>query len=181
MSKNNKDLKKLSLASMFFALCSVLVIFQIPVYSFLNLDFSLFALIIAVRFVGYRIAILIAIAFPWFAMLSYLPADFIACLILITLNLSTLFFDYLFREVTKVKNQWASGILTSISATLTVTLLNVLVFTPAYFNFDYEIVFQAFWYYFFMYLGFNFCKISLNYLLAITLSKGLKEQLNKIS
>lgn len=175
MKSNTVDIKKITLTSLFLALCSTLVILQIPVYLFLNVDFSLVALLLAIRFVGYRNSFLIALIYPWFAMFSYLPADLVAVAILITLAVLVICFDFIFKKI--IKNEYAAAASIILVTTITITLLNVFLFTPMYYDFNYELIFKQFWYWFFMYLGFNSIKLSICYFSEIIIYKGIKKEL----
>ncbi len=157
---NTLKIRKLSYTAIFFSLCTVMVMLQIPVYSFLWIEFSLIFLILCRRVVGNNYAYLIALIYPWFAMLSYVPSDPVGILALISLNVFTLTFDVVFE---KRNVYFRSVIITILSATL-MTFWNILFITPFYLSWDYAAVWQAFWAYFGLYMIFNISKVGISYI-----------------
>ncbi len=171
--------KKIILASSFFAFCCIAVLLQIPVYSFLTIEFSLVFLLIANRFVGFKYSILIAILYPWFAMVSYIPADIVGVSTLIVLNLLVIFFDTFFIQNKKLmKNNYIKIFLSIFLISVIMTFLNLILFIPAYYGFDYSLITQdgILWYTLYIiivFIPFNIIKLTIMYLISLVLIKQI--------
>lgn len=158
---NTLKIRKLSYTAIFFSLCTIMVMLQIPVYSFLWIEFSLIFLIICRRVVGNGYAYLISVIYPWFAMLSYVPSDPVGILALISLNIFALTFDVMFEN----KNVYFRSFMITILSAFVMTMWNLMFITPFYLGWDYSLVYETFWAYFGLYMVFNITKVGISYII----------------
>ncbi len=159
MKSNNQ----IALTGIFLALSTLFALIQIPIVSFLSLDFSILIILISTNFLKYRNVIIISIFSPLFMMLIR-GNDIIGMVFLIVANL---FISFIFRLVFSKDEEikvfkysvYSIGLVIFISVVL--TILNIILFTPAYYGFDYVAIYENINWFFYVLLPFNIFKFSL--------------------
>ncbi len=113
------------------------IIWQIPVYNFIAIDFSLAFLFLSTKYLSKPKVFIITLFVPFFAFLSYFPTDIMGVLILEVIFNFSLVFYYLYRNI-----RFINFVLQLLSTLIVVFLFNLLIAYPYYYGFDYELVFQ---------------------------------------
>lgn len=162
-----KNFKKISTAGIFLALTFIAMIIQIPIpATFLKLDFSIAIILLSIKYTKIIYTILIAIISPF--ILFFVGGEIIGIMFLVFLNLIVIsfqiFFEKFFLKYSKTKLiLFCEYFLLIIVLVILISFINTLIFTPAYYNFDYVFIFDNFFKIFFFAILFNFFKLSLNY------------------
>ncbi len=163
MKKNNQ----IALTGMFLALTTLFEIIQIPVVSFLNLDFSILIILISISFLEFKYVSIVSIFSPLFLLL-FRTGDVVGVSFLIVANLLVSFSFWLTinkrKEIT-IPGYLTYSLLLVIVISFILTFLNIVIFTPAYYGFDYSVVFENIIWFFSVLLPFNLLKFSLIFIL----------------
>ena len=167
----NVQLRQLILAGMFMAFAAFFIIWQIPLYNFLAIDFSLAFLFLSTEYLSKPKVFLITFFIPFFALLSYFPTDIMGVLILEVIFNGSLYFYFIFKTTPKIIRIF----LQLFSLLIIVFLFNLLLAYPYYYGFNYEIVFQWNFIEFVILLTTvsTVMRWTLNYLLFLPLRKNL--------
>ena len=147
-SKTNKT-SQIVISGLFLSLAIIFQLIQIPLYSFLATDLTLGILLISTLFLKTPYYLLIAFITPFFAIFGYIPIDVVGILILESLYFTFLSFYTIFQK--KRIRLLFNLLLTSIITIIIVFFLNLLIFYPIYFSFNYSSFFGEqikFWIYF---------------------------------
>ncbi len=120
------------------AFSAFFILWQIPLYNFLAVDFSLAFLFLSTEYLSKPKVFLITIFIPFFALLSYFPTDIMGVLILEVIFNSSLYFYFLFKNFSFL----FKALFQLLSLLLIAFLFNFLLAYPYYYGFDYEVVFQ---------------------------------------
>ncbi len=159
MKSNNQ----IALTGIFLALSTLFALIQIPIVSFLSLDFSILIILISTNFLKNRNVIIISIFSPLF-MMFFRGDDIIGVIFLIVTNLFISFiFKLIFYEKKEIKvfKYFAYSIGLVVFISMVLTFLNIILFTPAYYGFDYGAVYENINWFFYVLLPFNIFKFSL--------------------
>lgn len=162
-----KNFKKIATAGIFLALTFVAIIIQIPIpATFLKLDFSIAIILLSIKYTKIIYTILIAIVSPF--ILFFVGGEIIGITFLVFLNLTVIFFQITFEKFffKKAKTKLIlilDYLLLIFILVILVSFINAIIFTPAYYNFDYDFIFANFFKILFFAFLFNIFKLSLNY------------------
>ena len=167
------EIKKLVLSSLFLGLAGVLCIWQIKLFSFYALDFSLAVLLLARRFVGVRNSFLLPYYIQCF--LSWVQAPSVpGYLILMFIAFNLVWIDFLFN---KNKYSIIGVILSILSLTIMAEITNIFVIFPLYFgwtNFFHQNI-NTIMVIVGTNIGFNLVKLPIVFILAFVLWGQLKK------
>lgn len=162
-----KNFKKIATAGIFLALTFIAIIIQIPIpATFLKLDFSIAIILLSIKYTKIIYTILIAIVSPF--ILFFVGGEIIGIIFLVFLNLIVIFFQLIFERFIfkKAKTKlilFLYYFLLIVILTILVSFVNAIIFTPAYYNFDYVFIFDNFFKILFFAILFNAFKLFLNY------------------
>ncbi|BDV02780.1 ECF transporter S component [Candidatus Hepatoplasma crinochetorum] len=173
MDNNIKIFREITTAGIFLSLVFLFIIIQIPIpATFFKLDFSISILLLSLKYTKLIYSYLIATISPF--ILFFVGGEIIGILFLVFLNLITITFHIIFeKKIFKLSNNKKFLIFNYILLVgliiIIISFINLFIFTPAYYNFDYEFIFDNFWYFFAITFSFNLFKISLNYIFYLLL------------
>lgn len=173
MDNNIKIFREIATAGIFLSLVFLVIIIQIPIpATFFKLDFSITVLLLSLKYTKLIYCYLIAIIAPF--ILFFVGGEIIGILFLVVLNLITITLHIIFEKrvfnLSKNKRYLIFNYILLVSLIIIfVSFINLFVFTPAYYNFDYNFIFDNFWYLFAITFSFNILKLSLNYIFYLLL------------
>ncbi|BDV03352.1 MAG: hypothetical protein HPPSJP_0730 [Candidatus Hepatoplasma scabrum] len=162
-----ENFKKLATAGMFLALTFFAIIIQIPIpATFLKLDFSVAIILLSLKYTKVVYTFFIAIIAPF--ILFFVGGEIIGITFLVFLNVIVIIFQLFFENffLKKIKSKkliFFMYFLLFFCLTIILSFANIFIFTPAYYNFDYQIIFDNFAKLFFITIFFNLFKLVLNY------------------
>lgn len=173
MLNNNKNLHQITLSSIFLAIIGILILIQIPFYSFLTLDLSGIAILFSLYFLELKYSILVSIFSAFFLLI--IGKDFLSIFIVILFNLSLIFFHKIIYNDSNLKFKILSSISIILLISSIFTFLNFIFFLPAWYGFDYSFIFENWLSFFLLIFIFNLSKLLLIYfifnILLITFRK----------
>lgn len=162
--KDERKLNQIILAGIFLSLSSLLILIQIPIFSFLKLDFSLVIILIAEAYLSFSLSLLIALFSPVVILIAY--GDPIGMLFLIILNLVVVLihhFIYLYKNKFKI---FFSSLIIILITSLLVSFINVFVFVPLFYGYSAINESMSIWLYWILILSFNLIKLLLIYFIT---------------
>lgn len=179
------ELKKLSSASLFFALSALFVTLQIPTWNFLTIELSLVFVLLARRTIGLKYSTIITVSYPWFALLTpWVAAEPIGVASLVTTGLIVLYVDYFFIKDKGFKKDLLPTIISIIIVTILATFLSMVLYTPAYYGFNWNKmlggggnILNYIWINLGIYIPFNLLKSIIIFTLASTIKYKLKKHI----
>ncbi len=130
-------IKQLVLSSLFLSSAIVFQLIEIPIYYFLSIDATLGILILSTFFLNNKNVILVTFIAPLATFFGIGGGDIVGFLILETIYLS---FIITFVFLSKY-NVWFKILLSSIVSFICILIANVILFYPAYYGFNYELLF----------------------------------------
>ncbi len=130
-------IKQLVLSSLFLSSAIVFQLIEIPIYFFLSIDATLGILILSTFYLKKGNVILITIVTPLATFFGIGGGDIVGFLILETIYLS---FIITFLSFSK-RNVWIKILLGSIVSFISILIANIIIFYPAYYGFNYELLF----------------------------------------
>ncbi|BDV02279.1 MAG: hypothetical protein HPAVJP_1680 [Candidatus Hepatoplasma vulgare] len=159
--KDEKKLNQIILAGIFLSLSSLLILIQIPIFSFLKLDFSLVIILIAESYLSFSLSLFIGFFSPVVILIAY--GDPIGMLFLMLLNIIVILFHHLFYSSKNKKNLFISSIIIILVTSVVVSFINIFIFVPLFYGFSYINDFLSMWLYWLLILSFNIGKLLLIY------------------
>ncbi len=163
MSKktNETTISEVVYAGLLLSFSIVLIMFPIPIYGFISVDFSLSIILISKLYISFRKTLFLAFITPIFSVFSFFPTDIIGILILMVIFIISIF---LFSE----KDNFLLFTMKTISLLFFISFFNILIFYPIYFN-GYKIFLNNFWKVFFIIVFITFISTSLRIVLNLIL------------
>lgn len=163
MTKNNNKSAILEIvySGLFLSLSIILIMFPIPIYSFISIDFSLSIILISTLYISFNKTFFIAVIAPIFSVFSYFPSDIIGILILMFIFIMSIF---LFKQTTNL----LFLVLNSLLVIFLLSIVNILLFYPFYFG-GYKIIFANFFTSFGIIFAITFFSTSLRLFLNLLL------------
>lgn len=163
-------MREIAYTGIFLSLTLVFTMIQIPIYSFLRLDVSIAILLIAREFISFKKVILIGIVAPFGLFLTYF-GEIVGISILILLNIFVIFAHEYFFIDKNWKTRIISATLIVITVSLIFTFLNIILFTPIYYSFDYQLIWDNIELFFIIILPFNLLKLTIDYSIFLIIKK----------
>ncbi len=177
----NKKVNNLVLSATILSMALLLVCIQLPVANYLAIDFSLVAILIGRRYIGYWQSMIIMIIYPWLSTLTTIvgqTGSWVGVLFLILQGWLLITIDYILN---KKGFNWIGVIVSIVIVTLWSMLLNLTFVGWAYTSllghtqYTWSIALQYMW----VALIFNPFKLTIVYILSYLIWKGLQYALKE--